>query len=96
MSKRPAGARCKLSPAQLNEMHTLLDARPAAEGWAAQCWTLARINAVVRERFGVDHTLAGLDLLLHRPGWSVQVPPGGPLSAPRSRSPPGGSRPAPP
>ena len=23
---------------------------------------------------GVDYTLAGLDLLLHRVGWSVQVP----------------------
>jgi transposase len=29
---------------------------------------------VVRRRFGVGYTLAGLDLLLHRIGWSVQVP----------------------
>jgi transposase len=29
---------------------------------------------VVRRRLGVDYTLAGLDLLLHRIGWSVQVP----------------------
>ncbi len=29
---------------------------------------------MVRRRFGVDYTLAGLDLLLHRIGWSVQVP----------------------
>jgi len=29
---------------------------------------------VVRRRFGVTCTLAGLDLLLHRIGWSVQVP----------------------
>ena len=29
---------------------------------------------VVRRRFKVDYTLAGLDLLLHRIGWSVQVP----------------------
>jgi putative transposase len=28
----------------------------------------------VHERFGVDCTLPGLDLLLHRIGWSVQVP----------------------
>ena len=31
-------------------------------------------EAVVRRRFGVTYTLAGLDLLLHRIGWSVQVP----------------------
>ena len=35
---------------------------------------LARIAAVVHERFGVDYTLPGVDLLLHRIGWSVQVP----------------------
>ncbi len=29
---------------------------------------------MVRRRSGVDYTLAGLDLLLHRIGWSVQVP----------------------
>ena len=28
----------------------------------------------VRGRFGVGYTLAGVDLLLHRIGWSVQVP----------------------
>jgi transposase len=73
-SKGPGGARCKLSPAQLAELAALLEARPAAWGWADQCWTLPRIAEVVRTRFGVDYTLPGLDLLLHRLGWSVQVP----------------------
>ena len=39
-----------------------------------QCWTLARIAGAVRRRFKVEYTLAGLDVLLHRLGWSVQVP----------------------
>jgi putative transposase len=53
----------------------VLDAGPATCGWDEdQCWTLARIAEVVRRRFGVGYTLAGLDLLLHRIGWSVQVP----------------------
>src|SRR4051794_30747567 len=73
-SKGPGGARCRLSRAQLDELQVLLDAGPAAEGWTDQCWTLPRIAAVVRERFGVNYTLPGLDLLLHRLGWSVQVP----------------------
>src|SRR3954451_7789681 len=68
------GARCRLSPAQLDELQLLLDAGPAAWGWADQCWTLPRIAEVVRTRFGVAYTLAGLDLLLHRLGGSVQVP----------------------
>src|SRR3954462_5458033 len=62
-SKGPGGARCKLSPAQLDELQALLDAGPAGWGWVEQCWTLPRIAEVVRERFGVDYTLPGLDLL---------------------------------
>src|SRR5437773_367535 len=73
-SKGAGGAKCKLSPAQLRELQAVLDAGPAAWGWADQCWTLARIAQLVRRRFGVHYTLAGLDLLLHRMGWSVQVP----------------------
>ncbi|MFE6760451.1 winged helix-turn-helix domain-containing protein [Streptomyces sp. NPDC057684] len=34
----------------------------------------ARIAEVVHRRFRVEYTLAGLDLLLHRIDWSVQVP----------------------
>jgi transposase len=73
-SKGAGGARCRLSPAQLAELQDLLDAGPAAWGWDDQCWTLPRIAEVVHTRFGVDYTLPGLDLLLHRLGWSVQVP----------------------
>ena len=73
-SKGAGGARCKLSSLQLRELEAVLDAGPAAWGWADQCWTLARIGELVSERFKVDYTLAGLDLLLHRLGWSVQVP----------------------
>jgi transposase len=75
MSKGPGGGPCKLSPAQVRELATVLEAGPAVWGWDEdQCWTLARIAEVVRRRFGVEYTLAGLDLLLHRIGWSVQVP----------------------
>ncbi|WP_260609482.1 winged helix-turn-helix domain-containing protein [Streptomyces sp. WAC 01325] len=73
-SKGPAGARCKLDAGQLRVLQTVLDAGPAASGWSDQCWTLARIAEIVHRRFGVEYTLAGLDLLLHRIGWSVQVP----------------------
>ena len=75
LSKGPGGGPAKLSPAQVRELEAVLAAGPAAWGWDEdQCWTLARIAEVVRRRFGVEYTLAGLDLLLHRIGWSVQVP----------------------
>ena len=73
-SKGAGGARCKLTPGQLRELEAVLDAGRAAWGWQDQCWTLARIGELVRERLGVDYTLAGLDVLLHRLRWSVQVP----------------------
>ena len=73
-SKGPGGGPCKLSPAQVRELEAVLEAGPAAQGWEDQCWTLARIAEVVWRLFKVEYTLAGLDLLLHRIGWSVQVP----------------------
>src|SRR5213595_2159078 len=51
-SKGADGARCKLSPAQLRELETVLAAGPGAWGWDEdQCWTLARIAEVIRRRF---------------------------------------------
>jgi transposase len=73
-SKGPGGGPCKLAPGQVRELEAVLAAGPAAWGWQDQCWTLARIAEVARRRFKVEYTLAGLDLLLHRIGWSVQVP----------------------
>jgi transposase len=51
--KRPGGARCRRSPAQLEELQALLDAGPAAWGWADQCWTLPHIAAVEHTKLGV-------------------------------------------
>jgi len=73
-TKGAGGARCKLTAAQVAELEEVLDAGPAVCGYADQCWTLARIADQVWQRFGVEYTLAGMDVLLHRVGWSVQVP----------------------
>jgi transposase len=74
-STGPGGAQCKLTEAQLTALPAELQAGPAAHGWDAdQRWTLARIAEVIHRRFGVAYTLAGVDYLLHRIGWSVQVP----------------------
>ncbi|WP_311737188.1 winged helix-turn-helix domain-containing protein [Streptomyces sp. Ag109_O5-1] len=67
---RPLQAQCGTTPAPRGRVGRRL----AAFGWSDQCWTLSRIAEIVRRRFGVEYTLAGLDLLLHRIGWSVQVP----------------------
>ena len=46
----------------------------AAAGYLDQRWTLARVADQAWRRFGVEYTLAGMAVLLHRLGWSVQVP----------------------
>jgi transposase len=58
-------------PAQLGGLEAVLDAGPDACGYEDQWWTLSRIAGVVWQRFGVEYTVAGLDLLLHRTGWSL-------------------------
>uniref|UniRef100_UPI00076E4842 winged helix-turn-helix domain-containing protein n=1 Tax=Nocardiopsis alborubida TaxID=146802 RepID=UPI00076E4842 len=72
-TKGPA-SRCRLTEEELDLLEQLLDLGPAAHGFADQRWTLARIRAVVAEHFHVTYSLAGMSLLLHRLGWSVQVP----------------------
>ena len=73
-SRGAGGAKCKLTPAQVAELEEVLDAGPAACGYADQCWTLSRVAEQAWRRFGVEYTLAGMAVLLHRAGWSVQVP----------------------
>ena len=73
-SRGAGGAQCKLAPAQVAELEGILDAGPAACGYADQCWTLARVAEQVWRRFGVEYTLAAMAVLLHRTGWSVRVP----------------------
>src|SRR5437763_852080 len=67
-SKGAAGAKCKLTETQVAELEEVLDAGPGAAGYLDQCWTLARVADQVWERFGVEYTLAGTAVLLHRLG----------------------------
>src|ERR1700761_1527667 len=73
-SKGAGGAKCKLTAAQAGELEAVLDAGPAAAGYLDRCWTLARVTGQCWQLSGVEYTLAGTAVLLHRPGWSVQVP----------------------
>jgi transposase len=73
-SKGAGGARCKLTDVQLKVLEAELEAGPAAHGWDDQCWTLARITELIAEKFTVGYTVGGVDALLHRIGWSVQLP----------------------
>ena len=74
-STGPGGSPCRLSPAQQARLATALDAGPAASGWDEdQRWTLARVTRLIGRLFHVTYTLRGTSYLLHRMGWSPQVP----------------------
>lgn len=72
-TKGPASL-CRLTDDELALLEQLLDLGPVAHGFADQRWTLARIRAVAAQHLGVTYSLPGMSLLLHRLGWSVQVP----------------------
>lgn len=74
-SRGPAGGQCKLTAWQLDRLQSELDAGPAVHGWDEdQRWTLARVAQLIERLFGVSYTPRGVSYVLHRLGWSPQVP----------------------
>ncbi|MCX4826873.1 winged helix-turn-helix domain-containing protein [Streptomyces sp. NBC_01142] len=75
VSKGPGGARCKLDREQLKVLAARLEAGPVVHGWDEdQCWTLTRVAELIAQKFHVTYTIGGVGYLMHRIGWSVQVP----------------------
>ena len=74
-SKGPGGAVCRLSRAQLERLRAALEGGPALWGWGEdQRWTLARVTTLIGRLFHVRYTLRGTSYLLHRLGFTPQVP----------------------
>lgn len=74
-SKGAHGLPCRLDAGQLDRLAKELERGPAAHGWVEdQRWTLARVVQLVERLFGVSYSLKGMSLLLHRMGFSPQVP----------------------
>jgi transposase len=74
-SRGAGGAVCRLSAAQLARLRAALDAGPAAWGWQEdQRWTLERVTRLIARLFHVRYSLRGTSYLLHRIGFTPQVP----------------------
>ena len=82
VSKGAGGARCKLTPAQLEELAAVLETGPGAQGWEDQCWTLARIaghsSIAISSRYvhpSADRVLDAMALLAggHNTGHSEET-----------------------
>ena len=74
-SKGPGGAVCRLNAGQVGRLRAALEGGPAAWGWDQdQRWTLARVATLIARLFHVRYTLRGTSYLLHRIGYTPQIP----------------------
>ncbi|WP_411152135.1 helix-turn-helix domain-containing protein [Streptomyces sp. A30] len=72
-SKGPV-SRPKLSDALFVVLERELARGPVAHGWPDQTWTLSRIKILIGRRFHKSMTLSAIAQMLHRHGFSHQVP----------------------
>ncbi|MEN1882400.1 winged helix-turn-helix domain-containing protein [Streptomyces mirabilis] len=74
-SREPSGSRCRLSPRCLEKLAAQLEQGPAAHGWVEdQVWTAARVATLIGRKFHVSSSISGATRLMHRLGFSPQVP----------------------
>jgi transposase len=74
-SKGPGGSSCRLDEQRLDLLAQALELGPAAHGFGEdQRWTLARVSDLIARMFHTRYTLRGVSYLLHRMGFSPQVP----------------------
>jgi len=74
-SRGPSGSRCRLSPGCLEKLAAYLDQGPAAHGWVEdQVWTASRVATLIGRKFHVSYSVSGATRLMHRLGFSPQVP----------------------
>ncbi|MFD3831997.1 transposase, partial [Streptomyces sp. NPDC058621] len=74
-SRGPSGSRCRLSPRSLEKLAGFLEEGPAAHGWVEdQVWTASRVATLIGRKFHVTYGVSGATRLMHRLGFSPQVP----------------------
>ncbi|MET9663727.1 winged helix-turn-helix domain-containing protein [Streptomyces sp. NPDC006510] len=74
-SRGPGGSRCRLSTRCLEKLAAYLEQGPAAHGWVEdQVWTAARVATLIGRKFHVSYSVSGATRLMHRLGFSPQVP----------------------
>ncbi|WP_338141178.1 winged helix-turn-helix domain-containing protein [Streptomyces clavuligerus] len=75
VSRGRSGSRCRLSPRCLEKLAVYLDEGPAAHGWVEdQVWTAVRVATLIGRKFHVSYSVSGATRLMHRLGFSPQVP----------------------
>lgn len=70
------GRPAKLNARERKELARALRQGALAAGFATELWTLPRIGALIKERFGVSLASSSVWRVLGEIGWSVQRPAG--------------------
>ncbi|WP_435792308.1 IS630 family transposase [Actinacidiphila glaucinigra] len=74
-TRGPSGSRCRLSQRCLEKLAKYLEEGPAAHGWVEdQVWTAGRVATLIGRKFHVTYSVSGATRLMHRLGFSPQVP----------------------
>ena len=74
LESKGSASRPKLSEALFEVLERELAKGPVAHGWPDQTWTLTRIKTLIGHRFHKSMTLSAIAQMLHRHGFSHQVP----------------------
>ncbi|MEV7008537.1 winged helix-turn-helix domain-containing protein [Streptosporangium sp. NPDC051022] len=73
--KGPGGEKCRLDERRLERLRAELERGPAAHGYLEdQRWTPARVADLISVLFHIRYTLRKVSYLLHRLGWTPQIP----------------------
>jgi transposase len=74
-SQGAPGYDCRLHPGLQFNLAAWLEEGPAAHGWTDdQVWTAARVRTLIGRKFHISYSVSGVTRLLHRMGYSVQMP----------------------
>jgi len=72
--RKPSGRPAKLNPEQRRELKRVLKRGALAAGFASDRWSLGRVQQLIKQEFGIGYHPKYLNRLLHKLGWSPQVP----------------------
>jgi transposase len=73
-SHRSPGCPCRLVPRQLKHLARVLARGPVAYGYSGDCWSLQRVQGLIRNLFGIGYQASSVWYLLGRMKWSCQKP----------------------
>lgn len=74
LKRRRRGRPAQLGDAQCAELSKILVKGAIAEGFPNELWTLQRVAKLIKERFGIEHSIGHVWYVLRKLGFSAQKP----------------------